>query len=118
MLKYIILIALILMPQLSCSACSGIRETVKWIEPVTSIDGLPLHDLAKTTLHYQVNTNTPKTIDYAASKLTGGGKKTGNFTALMDCATRDNTLTWWVTATDMRGNVSPIAGPVTRIIRR
>ena len=107
MIKTLILIALILVPQLSC-ACSGIRFTEKWIEPITNSDGTPLTDLAKTTLYYQVNTSTPVKKDYPAKLLTGGATKTVSFTPIMNCKTQTNTVKKWVTATDTKGYESTI----------
>lgn len=86
MVRTILLIALILAPQLS-GACSGIRFTMRWTEPTTNEDGTPLTDLAKTTLYYQVNTNTPKKKDYIAKLLAGGG---GNGWRQMPLGRRDS----------------------------
>ena len=114
MIKFL-LIALILAPQLS-GACSGIRFTMRWTEPTTNVDGTPLTDLAKTTLYYQVNTNTPKKKDYIAKLTTGGAAKTASLTPLMNCVTKTNTIRWWVTATDVSGNISQPSNEVIKNI--
>ena len=105
MIKTLILIVLILAPQLS-GACSGIRFTMRWTEPTTKVDGTPLTDLAKTTLYYQINTAIPKAKDYPSKVSTGGISKTASLTPLMNCKSKLNVITWWVTATDTSGLIS------------
>ncbi len=81
--------------------------SVSYTEPSVSIDGMPLTDLAKTTIYYDLGSGRTLAKDIPATMPTGGGQISETITIPIRTRSEQTALIC-VTATDHRGNESPM----------
>jgi tetratricopeptide (TPR) repeat protein len=88
-----------------------IEIRLSYDEPTTNKDGSPLTDLVKTTIYYDVGNGPVKAVDVPATSPNGGGAVVRS---VMIPVSEDqkSQVTFWITATDRRGNESSRSEPM------
>jgi HYR domain len=97
---------------------SAAKPTVRvsYTEPSVTVAGGSLNDLAKTTIYYDLGNGRALAKEIPATSLTGGGQISEPITVPIQTQ-GEQTVRICVTATDRRGNESPMA-PLATINRR
>ncbi len=82
--------------------------TVSYTEPTTTVDGIPLIALNKTTIYYDLGSGPVKAMDVPATKPTGGGRVSQTVKIPIG-ANEEKSVMICVTATSRMRNEGPQA---------